>query len=53
MKLASSFAQLPELKKFSKAHRQLIYADCIEPMLAKYSMPEVRNLTAVLIFNLK
>ncbi len=50
MKFAVSFSQLPELKKFSKAHRQLIYADCIEPMLAKYSLPEARNPATVLVF---
>ncbi len=33
MKLYLTYAKLPELKKFSKAHQQLIYAECIEPML--------------------
>ena len=50
MKLTVSFSQLPEVRKFSKAHRQLIYAECIEPMLSKYSLPEARNLAAVLVF---
>ena len=39
MKLYLTYAQLPELKKFSKAHQQLIYAECIEPMLDSRRWP--------------
>ena len=50
MKLYLTYAQLPELKKFSKAHRQMIFSECIEPMLDSRRWPVVKFLLCWVVF---
>ena len=50
MKLYLTYAQLPELKKFSKAHQQLIYAECVGPMLDSKRRPVFKFLLCCVVF---